>query len=357
MNELDSASSSPGSSRAWATHSPRRPGRRTSSCTTPARSASTPSRRCGPPGRAGDPQAATSPGWWWASWGAWPSATASTSSSACPWWTSCAARASSTSSRPARQRRAHPRALLATTPPRGEPERRVPRAPPGRPAGERLAPQRDARRGGGLARTARPLAVRLAADHRRRAASARRMCGSRAGATSSARTAWCPSRAGPRFTARPSTSSTSASKLADAGVIEITLLGQTVNHYRFEHGAAVTSGAWCSRRRAGRTRAATGATPSRRERDDLRRPARRIHEEVPGDPAAAVRDQLPARLRRRRARGHPRPPAHLPLPARAGAVGLDRMLKLMNRGYTVGSTSSSSTGPAAFLDQPEKGAR
>ena len=29
-------------------------------------------------------------------------------------------------------------------------------------------------------------------------------------------------------------------KLADAGVIEITLLGQTVNHYRYEHGAAVT---------------------------------------------------------------------------------------------------------------------
>ncbi|HVZ93655.1 MAG TPA: radical SAM protein, partial [Phycisphaerales bacterium] len=31
-------------------------------------------------------------------------------------------------------------------------------------------------------------------------------------------------------------------KLADAGVIEVTLLGQTVNHYRFEHGSAVTVG-------------------------------------------------------------------------------------------------------------------
>ncbi|MBX9640324.1 MAG: radical SAM protein, partial [Mycobacteriaceae bacterium] len=29
-------------------------------------------------------------------------------------------------------------------------------------------------------------------------------------------------------------------KLADAGVVEITLLGQTVNHYRFEHGSMVT---------------------------------------------------------------------------------------------------------------------
>src|SRR5262249_33334202 len=29
-------------------------------------------------------------------------------------------------------------------------------------------------------------------------------------------------------------------RLADAGVLEVTLLGQTVNHYRFEHGAAVT---------------------------------------------------------------------------------------------------------------------
>ncbi len=29
-------------------------------------------------------------------------------------------------------------------------------------------------------------------------------------------------------------------RLADAGVVEITLLGQTVNHYRFEHGSAVS---------------------------------------------------------------------------------------------------------------------
>ena len=29
-------------------------------------------------------------------------------------------------------------------------------------------------------------------------------------------------------------------RLADAGVVEITLLGQTVNHYRFEHGAAAS---------------------------------------------------------------------------------------------------------------------
>ena len=30
-------------------------------------------------------------------------------------------------------------------------------------------------------------------------------------------------------------------RLADAGVIEITLLGQTVNHYRYAHGLAVGS--------------------------------------------------------------------------------------------------------------------
>ncbi|MEO1278931.1 MAG: radical SAM protein, partial [Planctomycetota bacterium] len=31
-------------------------------------------------------------------------------------------------------------------------------------------------------------------------------------------------------------------RLADAGVVEVTLLGQTVNHYRFEHGASVSVG-------------------------------------------------------------------------------------------------------------------
>ena len=79
-------------------------------------------------------------------------------------------------------------------------------------------------------------------------------------------------------------------RLADAGAKEVTLLGQTINHYHYTHG----DGRETTLRRA--------ALPDPRGRA---RPA-----------AAAVRHQLPARLHRRGPAGHARLRADLPLPAR-----------------------------------------
>ena len=130
-------------------------------------------------------------------------------------------------------------------------------------------------------------------------------------------------------------------RLADQGVIEITLLGQTVNHYIYTHGVAVTA--------AGRETAQVGPGASAfngrngtRQRGAPRRVTtfadllKRIHDEVPairrlrfltsfprdfGDDILQVMAEC-----RRVCR-------YLHVPAQSGS---DRVLKLMNRGYTRG---------------------
>ena len=125
-------------------------------------------------------------------------------------------------------------------------------------------------------------------------------------------------------------------RLVDAGALEITLLGQTVNHYRYTHGTAVTVGG----------REAPQVGPGLRAfRDDSAPTARtttfadllrRIHEEVPGlrrlrfvtsyprdfgaDILAVMRDS-------------PRICRYLHAPAQSGS---DAVLARMNRGYAVG---------------------
>ncbi len=124
-------------------------------------------------------------------------------------------------------------------------------------------------------------------------------------------------------------------RLVDAGALEITLLGQTVNHYRYTHGTAVTVDG----------REAPQVGPGLQAFRDGSRPAARtttfadllhlIHERVPGlrrlrfvtsyprdfgdDVLAVMRDS-------------PRICRYLHAPAQSGS---DAVLARMNRGYTV----------------------
>ncbi len=145
-------------------------------------------------------------------------------------------------------------------------------------------------------------------------------------------------------------------RLADAGVIEVTLLGQTVNHYRFEHGAAVTIGGVTQPQKGRSYAGGHRRDPFAGERvttfADL---LRRIHDEVPairrlrfvtsyprdfGDDVLEV------------IRDHPRICRYLHVPAQSGS---DRMLQIMNRGYTVGEYLEFLDRARAFLHQPEIG--
>lgn len=145
-------------------------------------------------------------------------------------------------------------------------------------------------------------------------------------------------------------------RLADAGVIEITLLGQTVNHYRFEHGAAVTLGGITQPQKGRSYSGGHSRDPfSGRGVTTFADLLRRIHEEVPsilrlrfvtsyprdfGDDVLEVM------------RDHPRICRYLHVPAQSGS---DRILKLMNRGYTVGEYLEFLDRARAYLHQPDIG--
>jgi tRNA-2-methylthio-N6-dimethylallyladenosine synthase len=123
-------------------------------------------------------------------------------------------------------------------------------------------------------------------------------------------------------------------RLTDAGVIEITLLGQTVNHYAYVHGAAVSAaGIELPQVGAGARKNGSGGTIERTT--TFAHLLRRIHDEVPalqrlrfvtsyprdfGDDILAVM------------RDSPRICRYLHVPAQSGS---NRILRLMNRGYTV----------------------
>jgi len=145
-------------------------------------------------------------------------------------------------------------------------------------------------------------------------------------------------------------------RLADAGVIEVTLLGQTVNHYRFEHGAAVSINGIVQpqkgRSYAGGHRRDPFAGSSTTTFADL---LARIHDEVPsiqrlrfvtsyprdfGDDALQVIRDCPRICR------------YLHVPAQSGS---DRILKLMNRGYEVAEYLDFVDRARATLHQPEIG--
>lgn len=145
-------------------------------------------------------------------------------------------------------------------------------------------------------------------------------------------------------------------KLADAGVVEITLLGQTVNHYRFEHGAAVSIG--------GVTQPQKGRSYTGGHRRD---PFTGTNVTTFADLLAMIHEQVPQIMRLRFVtsyprdfgddvleviRDHPRMCRYLHVPAQSGS---NRMLSLMNRGYTIEEYTEFLGRARGFLHQPEIG--
>lgn len=125
-------------------------------------------------------------------------------------------------------------------------------------------------------------------------------------------------------------------RLVDAGVVEITLLGQTVNHYRYQHGSALTiDGREAPQIGPGlsafRTAPAIGVRTTTFA--DL---LRRIHEEVPALKRLRFLTSYPRDFGNdilEVMRDSPRICRYLHVPAQSGS---DRILRLMNRGYSVG---------------------
>ncbi len=126
-------------------------------------------------------------------------------------------------------------------------------------------------------------------------------------------------------------------RLVDEGVREITLLGQTVNHYRFEHDAAVQING-VTQPQKGRSFAGG------HDRDPLGGSAqvttfakllRRVHDEVPDLPRLRFVTSYPRDFGDdvlETIRECPRICRYLHVPAQSGS---NRILALMNRGYSV----------------------
>lgn len=145
-------------------------------------------------------------------------------------------------------------------------------------------------------------------------------------------------------------------RLADASVVEITLLGQTVNHYRFEHDASVMLDGVMQPQKGrsykGGHRRDPFASDTTTTFADL---LRLIHDRVPGIerlrfvtsyPRDFGDDVLEAM------RDLPRVCRYLHVPAQSGS---NRILEMMNRGYSVEEYLEFLDRARAILHQPEIG--
>tara|TARA_R110002096_G_scaffold435816_6_gene663394 strand:+ start:16922 stop:18538 length:1617 start_codon:yes stop_codon:yes gene_type:complete len=144
--------------------------------------------------------------------------------------------------------------------------------------------------------------------------------------------------------------------LADTGVLEITLLGQTVNHYRFEHDAAVTLEGIVQPQK-GRTykgshnRDAFAGANTTTFADLLYR----IHEEVPSIQRLRFMTSYPRDFGDdvlQVIRDCPRICRFIHVPAQTGS---DRMLKMMNRGHSISEYYEFIDRCNEYLHQPEIG--
>jgi tRNA-2-methylthio-N6-dimethylallyladenosine synthase len=145
-------------------------------------------------------------------------------------------------------------------------------------------------------------------------------------------------------------------KLADSGVIEITLLGQTVNHYRFEHGAAVTVNGVVQPQKGRSYKGGHRRDPFAGESvttfADL---LRRIHDEVPAIQRLRFVTSYPRDFGDdvlEVMRDHPRMCRYLHVPAQSGS---NRLLQMMNRGYSVEEYLEFLDRAKQYLHQPEIG--
>lgn len=145
-------------------------------------------------------------------------------------------------------------------------------------------------------------------------------------------------------------------RLADAGVLEVTLLGQTVNHYRFEHGAAVSLNGIVQPQKGRTYKGSHNRDAFAGERvttfADL---LARIHDEVPGIQRLRFVTSYPRDFGDdvlEVIRDHPRLCRYLHVPAQSGS---NRMLKQMNRGYTIEEYDEFLDRARSFLHQPEIG--
>ncbi|MCE9619462.1 MAG: MiaB/RimO family radical SAM methylthiotransferase [Planctomycetes bacterium] len=132
-------------------------------------------------------------------------------------------------------------------------------------------------------------------------------------------------------------------KLADAGAIEITLLGQTVNHYRYEHGPAVTLDGREAPQIGPGLSAFRAPIAAGKRVTTFAQLLRRIHDEVPAIARLRFVTSYPRDFGRdilETMRDCPRICRYLHAPAQSGS---DRILKLMNRGYTRGEYEAFAT--------------